>query len=210
MGTQRSAGAAARLRAGGTRRGSPARFPLRTASGNRSRQRCARTRVAYGGRRAAVVKKKSENLAARESRGASCLKAAAWRRLPGLPARGSLRPPSAAPRPRAGSGQEHAAGQRRQDAGRAHATFHHLGGDSLSNKSRAITEMLYHPLGPTRSSLWSIPELCITSRCQVFIRQRRIPACGSKLGRALKIAAQSIIDCLEMFSAPDQGGSTSP
>lgn len=35
-------------------------------------------------------------------------------------------------------------------------------------------------------------------RCQVFVRQQCVPACSTELGRALKIASRSIIDCLEM------------
>lgn len=35
-------------------------------------------------------------------------------------------------------------------------------------------------------------------RCQVFVRQQCVPPCSSELGRGLKIASRSIIDCLEM------------
>lgn len=44
--------------------------------------------------------------------------------------------------------------------------------------------------------------------CQVFIRQRCIPACSSKLGRALKIASRSIIDRLEtvLYVGPERIG----
>lgn len=78
------------------------------------------------------------------------------------PPRGRERAPSGrcspshggAPRPEPGGTEQTAAGRGE--------VLRHLTDDSLTNKRKATRAMLYHPLGPARSSLRSLLSFCIT------------------------------------------------